>query len=349
MLRRDFHYHLPDELIARHPAPRRRDSRLLHLEGRSGAIHDRSFADLPSLLRPGDLLVFNDTRVIPARLRGRKASGGRVEVLLERTLDHGRVLVQLHSSKPPAPGSAIHFADGVVATVVGRHEDFWELDFAGDPAAIFERCGETPLPPYLRRPVEASDRERYQTVYARAPGAVAAPTAGLHFDEAMLEDCRAAGATSAWVTLHVGAGTFQPVRVEDVREHRMHAELVDVPTETCDAVQACRAAGGRVVAVGTTAVRALESAAGAGRVAPLRADTRLFITPGYRFRVVDALLTNFHLPESTLLMLVCAFAGREHVLAAYRHAVAARYRFFSYGDAMFVEPDPASVETRRPA
>lgn len=346
MLRRDFHYDLPDELIARHPAPRRSDSRLLHLDGCSGAIQDRRFADLPSLLRPGDLLVFNDTRVIPARLYGRKESGGRVEVLLERMLGRGRVLVQLRSSKPPVSGSAIHFADGAVATVVGRHEDFWELDFAGDPGEIFERHGEMPLPPYLRRPAEALDRERYQTVYAREPGAVAAPTAGLHFDEDLLGACRAAGAASARVTLHVGAGTFQPLRVDDVREHRMHAELVEVPVETCNAVDACRAGGGRVVAIGTTTVRALESAAGPGRLAPLRADTRLFITPGYRFRVVDALLTNFHLPESTLLMLVCAFAGREHVLAAYRHAVAARYRFFSYGDAMFVEPDPASLEPR---
>ena len=349
MLRSDFHYELPDELIARHPAARRSDSRLLHLDGRSGALADLRFADLTSLLRHGDLLVFNDTRVIPARLHGHKATGGKVELLLERVVGGSRALVQLRSSKPPAAGSLVHLADGVDATVVGREDDFWLLDFGTDPAALFERHGEMPLPPYLRRDAEESDRERYQTVYARVPGAVAAPTAGLHFDAAMLEACERAGATRAHVTLHVGAGTFQPVRVDDVREHRMHAELTEVPATTVEAVAACRARGGRVVAVGTTAVRALESAAQGGRLAPFAGDTRLFITPGYRFRVVDALITNFHLPESTLLMLVSAFAGRAHVLAAYRHAVAARYRFFSYGDAMFVEPDPTALEPREAA
>ena len=349
MLRSDFHYELPDELIARQPAARRSDSRLLHLDGRTGALADRRFVDLPALLRAGDLLVFNDTRVIPARLYGHKASGGKVELLLERVLGNGRALVQLRSSKPPAPGSVIHLPEGVTATVVDRADDFWLLDFAADPGAIFQQCGEMPLPPYLRRPAEALDRERYQTVYAREPGAVAAPTAGLHFDEALLEACRAVGTRSARVTLHVGAGTFQPVRAEEVSEHRMHAERVEVPAATCEAVEVCRARGGRVVAIGTTTVRALESAAAQGRLAPFQSDTRLFITPGYRFRVVDRLLTNFHLPESTLLMLVCAFAGREHVLAAYRHAVAERYRFFSYGDTMFVEPDPAALEARRAA
>ena len=346
MLRREFHYELPDELIARHPAPRRSDSRLLHLDGRTGATVDRQFSDVPSLLRPGDLLVFNDTRVVPARLFGHKDSGGRVEVLLERMLGEGRALVQLRASKPPAPGSSIRFAGAAAATVVGRSDDFWELEFHSDPGEMFEKLGEMPLPPYLRRPAEALDRERYQTVYAREPGAVAAPTAGLHFDWELLAACREAGALSARVTLHVGAGTFQPVRAEDVREHRMHAELIEVPAETCAAVDACRGRGGRVVAIGTTTVRALESAALPGHIAPLRSDTRLFITPGFRFRVVDALITNFHLPESTLLMLVCAFAGREHVLHAYRHAVAARYRFFSYGDTMFVEPDPSALEPR---
>jgi S-adenosylmethionine:tRNA ribosyltransferase-isomerase len=230
--------------------------------------------------------------------------------------------------------------------VQGREDEFWVLDFGTDPAAVFEAYGEMPLPPYLHRVAEDSDRERYQTVYARHPGSVAAPTAGLHFDAALLEACRAAGVEQARVTLHVGAGTFQPVRVDDLREHRMHAELVEVPAATCAAVEACRVRGGRVVAVGTTAVRALESAASCGRLLPYASDTRLFITPGYRFRVVDALVTNFHLPESTLLMLVAAFAGRARVLAAYRHAVAARYRFFSYGDAMFVEPDPAALAAR---
>jgi S-adenosylmethionine:tRNA ribosyltransferase-isomerase len=346
MRRSDFHYDLPDDLIARHPAPRRSDSRLLHLDGDTGAMADRRFVDLPGLLRAGDLLVFNDTRVIPARLHGRKESGGRVEILLERVIGGERALVQLRSSKSPSIGSRVLLPDGLEARVAGREGDFWVLDFGAEPAALFERHGEMPLPPYLHRPVEDADRERYQTVYARAPGAVAAPTAGLHFDEPMLEACERAGVSRSYVTLHVGAGTFQPVRVDDLAEHRMHAELAEVPAATCEAVAACRARGGRVVAVGTTAVRALESAAAGGPLAPYAGETRLFITPGHRFRVVDALLTNFHLPESTLLMLVCAFAGRGPVLAAYAHAVAERYRFFSYGDAMFVEPDPAALALR---
>lgn len=349
MLRRDFHYQLPDELIARQPAARRSDSRLLHLDGVSGGIADLRFADLPRLLCAGDLLVFNDTRVIPARLFGSKATGGKVELLLERVTGGHLALVQLRSSKPPAAGSTVRLPGGVEAVILGREGDFWRVDFGTDPASLFERHGEMPLPPYLRRAAQDFDRERYQTVYARAPGAVAAPTAGLHFDETLLEECQRAGAARAFVTLHVGAGTFQPVRVDDLREHRMHAELIDVPPATCEAVAACRARGGRVVAVGTTAVRALESAAQGGRLAPFAGDTRLFITPGYRFRIVDALITNFHLPESTLLMLVAAFAGPGHVLGAYRHAVAQRYRFFSYGDAMFVEPDPAALEPREGA
>jgi S-adenosylmethionine:tRNA ribosyltransferase-isomerase len=349
MLRSDFQYELPDELIARHPAARRRDSRLLHLDGRTGAIADRAFADLPTLLKAGDLLVTNDTRVVPARLFGRKDTGGRIEILLERMLGQGRVLAQLRSSKPPRIGSCLELPDGTRATVEGRDEDFWTLGFDADPAGIFEDHGEMPLPPYLRRAVEASDRERYQTVYAQVPGAVAAPTAGLHFDEALLEECGRAGVAIATVTLHVGAGTFQPVRALELSEHRMHAEFLDVPQSTCAAVAACRKRGGRVVAVGTTTVRALETAAQKGDLEPFVGETTLFITPGFRFRVVDVLVTNFHLPESTLLMLVCAFAGRERVLAAYRHAVAARYRFFSYGDAMFVEPNPSAIELRRPA
>jgi S-adenosylmethionine:tRNA ribosyltransferase-isomerase len=346
MLRAEFHYELPDELIARHPAVRRSDSRLLHLDGRSGAIADRRFTDLPRLLRAGDLLVFNDTRVVPARMYGRKDSGGRVEILLERVLGERRALVQLRSSKPPAVESMIRLPQGGAARVLGRAEEFWVLGFDEDPGAVFEHHGEMPLPPYLHRPVEDSDRERYQTVYAREPGAVAAPTAGLHFDAGLLAALSEAGIASASVTLHVGAGTFQPVRVDDLSEHRMHAERVDVPATTGEAVAACRKRGGRVVAVGTTAVRALESAASGDAIAPFQGDTRLFITPGFRFQVVDLLLTNFHLPESTLLMLVCAFAGRGHVLAAYHHAVAARYRFFSYGDAMFIEPDPAAIGQR---
>jgi S-adenosylmethionine:tRNA ribosyltransferase-isomerase len=346
MLRSDFHYELPDELIARHPATRRSDSRLLHLDGRDGALADLRFVDLPRLLHAGDLLVFNDTRVIPARLHGHKATGGKVELLLERVVGGHRALVQLRSSKPPPLGSAILLPAGVAATVVGRESDFWLLDFGTEPAAVFERHGEMPLPPYLRRAAEESDRERYQTVYARVPGAVAAPTAGLHFDDALLEACERAGASRAHVTLHIGAGTFQPVRADTLSDHHMHAELSEVSAASCDAVAACRARRGRVVAVGTTAVRALESAAEGGRLAPFTGDTRLFITPGYRFRVVDALITNFHLPESTLLMLVAAFAGCAHTLAAYRHAVAQRYRFFSYGDAMFIEPDPAALQPR---
>jgi S-adenosylmethionine:tRNA ribosyltransferase-isomerase len=346
MLRADFHYELPDDLIARYPTPRRRDSRLLHLHGTSGAVTDRQFADLPQLLRRGDLLVFNDTRVVPARLFGRKETGGRVELLLERVLDGGCALVQLRASKPPAVGSRIQLAGGSTATVAGREDEFWVLDFTEAPGAVFERWGEMPLPPYMKRAAEDFDRERYQTVYACAPGAVAAPTAGLHFDDDLLAACQDAGLASAHVTLHVGAGTFQPVRVDDVSEHRMHAERVIVPAEVCDAVRACRERGGRVVAVGTTAVRALESAAATGRLDAYSGDTRLFITPGFQFRVVDALVTNFHLPESTLLMLVSALAGREHVLGAYRHAVQQRYRFFSYGDAMFVEPSPGALAPR---
>jgi len=349
MRRSDFHYELPDELIARHPAPRRSDSRLLHLHGASGAMADRRFADLPTLLSPGDLLVFNDTRVIPARLHGRKETGGRIEILLERVIEGEAALVQLRSSKPPAVGSRIHLADGLEARVAGRDEEFWVLEFPGGAVATFERHGEMPLPPYLHRPVEDEDRERYQTVYARVPGAVAAPTAGLHFDEPLIAACDRGGIVRTRVTLHVGAGTFQPVRVDELSEHRMHAELAEVPAATCRAVAACRARGGRVVAVGTTAVRALESAAAQGQLEPFAGDTRLFITPGFRFRVVDALLTNFHLPESTLLMLVAAFAGTGHVLRAYAHAVAERYRFFSYGDAMLVEPDPAALAPREGA
>jgi S-adenosylmethionine:tRNA ribosyltransferase-isomerase len=346
MLRADFHYELPDDLIARHPTARRRDSRLLHLDGTSGVIADRQFADLPQLLRRGDLLVFNDTRVVPARLFGIKETGGRVELMLERVLDERRALARLRASKPPAVGSRIRLAGDSTATVAGREGEFWVLEFEEAPGAVFERSGVVPLPPYMKRAAEDFDRERYQTVYARAPGAVAAPTAGLHFDEVLLAACQDAGLASAYVTLHVGAGTFQPVRADDLREHRMHAERASVPAEVCDAVRTCRERGGRVVAVGTTSARALESAAACGRLDAYSGDTRLFITPGFQFRVVDALVTNFHLPESTLLMLVSALAGREQVLRAYRHAVQQRYRFFSYGDAMFIEPSPGALAPR---
>jgi S-adenosylmethionine:tRNA ribosyltransferase-isomerase len=340
--RRDFHYALPPELIAQHPPARRGDSRLLTLDGASGALADRLFHQLPELLRPGDLLVFNDTRVIPARLFGRKASGGRIEILVERLLDERRALVHLHASKSPKPGGSLLFEAGFTATVLGRHGELFEIRADGDASwlALLERYGQMPLPPYIRRAPTPEDRERYQTVYARQPGAVAAPTAGLHFDQALLDRLADRGVARAFVTLHVGAGTFQPVRVERIEEHVMHAELIDVGAEVCERIAATRARGGQVIAVGTTVTRALETAARDGEIQPWRGETRMFIYPGYRFRCIDALITNFHLPESTLLMLVAAFAGRVETLNAYRHAVEQRYRFFSYGDAIFI--------TRRP-
>jgi len=347
MLRSDFRFELPEDLIAHHPPERRGDGRLLHVDGARGVIADRMFSELPTLLRPGDVLVVNDTRVVPARLHGVKPSGGRVEVLLERVSGPRRAHVQLRASKPPRIGTSVVFAAGAAtATVIARHEDFWELEFEGDALQTFERHGEVPLPPYIGRPPDDSDRERYQTVYARERGAVAAPTAGLHFDDEMLATLGARGVERTAITLHVGAGTFQPVRVDNVAEHRMHAEVVRVSAGTCAAVARARERGGRVVAVGTTVVRALESAAGGGALAPFDGETRMFITPGFRFRLVDALLTNFHLPESTLLMLVAAFGGFETVLEAYRHAVQQGYRFFSYGDAMFVEPPAGSLAPR---
>ncbi len=336
MRRSAFHYELPAELIAQYPLPQRSASRLLCL-GR-GETADRRFTDLPALLRPGDLLVFNDTRVIAARLHGRKDSGGRIEMLVERILDGRTVLAQIRSSKPLRPGGWIEFAGAVRAEVLGREDMFYRLRFAaGRPvASLLEEIGHMPLPPYIERGDEHLDRQRYQTVFARHSGAVAAPTAGLHFDEALLAQLQDAGVTSAYVTLHVGAGTFQPLRVDDIRDHRMHREFVEVPATTCAAVQRAREQGGRVIAVGTTVVRSLESAARHGSLQAFSGETDIFITPGYEFRAVDALITNFHMPESTLLMLVCAFGGMERVMAAYRHAVAQRYRFFSYGDAMFL-------------
>ncbi len=338
MHRSDFHYELPQELIAQYPLPERGASRLLCLNGASGGMEDRSFAALPELLRPGDMLVFNDTRVIAARLLGAKPSGGKVEVLVERVFDEHRVLAHVRASKPLRPGGQLLLEGRLRVTVLERHGDLFELLFEGSEpvSCVLEDVGRIPLPPYISRPAESSDRERYQTVYASRPGAVAAPTAGLHFDRPMLERLEAMGVESAFVTLHVGAGTFQPVRVEDIEQHVMHVERVEVSAAVCEKVRAARARGGRVVAVGTTAVRSLESASQGGEIEPFAGETRLFITPGYRFRSVDALITNFHLPESTLLMLVCAFGGYGRVMAAYRHAVTARYRFFSYGDAMFV-------------
>ena len=340
MRRTDFHFDLPPELIAQHPAAERSASRLLCLDGDSGALADRRFRDLPELLRAGDLLVFNDTRVIPARLFGRKETGGRVEVLVERVLDERRVLAHLRASKSPKPGGRLTLEGGIEAEMLGRRGELFELVLSGAEGAsaldLLEAHGHMPLPPYIARADASEDRERYQTVYADKRGAVAAPTAGLHFDQAMLDRLVEQGVASTFVTLHVGAGTFQPVRVDDIRDHRMHAEYIEVNESVVTAVARTRARGGRVVAVGTTSVRSLESAARGGELRPFAGDTDIFITPGHEFRVVDALLTNFHLPESTLLMLVSAFAGHDKVMAAYRHAVRQKYRFFSYGDAMFL-------------
>ncbi len=346
--RHDFTYELPPELIAQSPLAERSASRLLVLEANapdvsapsegtdSGGIRDTTIRALPRLLRPGDLLVFNDTRVIAARLVGTKPSGGRVEIFLERVIAARQALVQLRASKPIREGLEVRTAGGVVR-VRGREGDLWRVEFDGDALEFFERWGSVPLPPYIHRAPDSYDRERYQSIFARERGAVAAPTASLHFDPQLMEEISACGVKRAFVTLHVGAGTFQPVRVENLDEHVMHAERVSVGVETMEAIREARSRGGRIVAIGTTVVRALESAAKEG-MSPTgwSGDTRLFIRPGFDFRVTDALLTNFHLPESTLLMLVCAFAGTDRVLAAYRHAVRERYRFFSYGDAMFL-------------
>ena len=341
MRRSDFRYDLPPGLIAQRPLPERGASRLLALDGSDGSLRDLRFTDLPGLLRAGDLLVFNNTRVMRARLHGHKDTGGRVEVLIERLLSPGEALAQVRSSKSPGTGRLIQLAGGQRLQVLGRDGDLYRLKALDAPfPSLMEDQGHLPLPPYIEHPDDASDAERYQTVYATREGAVAAPTAGLHFDRAMLERLERDGVARGEVTLHVGAGTFQPVRVEDLDQHEMHAEWLEVDAALCAQVEATRAQGGRVVAVGTTSARSLESAAAGGTLRPYQGDSRLFIRPGYRFRVVDALITNFHLPESTLLMLVCAFAGYRPVLDAYRHAVAQRYRFFSYGDAMFLTPHP---------
>jgi S-adenosylmethionine:tRNA ribosyltransferase-isomerase len=338
MRRADFHYGLPEELIAQAPLGERSASRLLIVDGAAGSWRDGCFRELPGLLKPGDLLVLNDTRVIPARAFGRKASGGRVELLVERLDGERGALGQLRVSKPPAPGTRLHFDGGATATVKGRggrDGDLFELVFDRPVLPWLEDCGRMPLPPYIRRAADDADRARYQTVYGRAPGAVAAPTAGLHFDEALLAELARRGIATARVTLHVGAGTFQPVRTEDPARASPARRAGDRGPGRLRGDRAARARGGRIVAVGTTVVRSLEAAAAGGELVPFEGETELFILPGYRFRVVDALVTNFHLPESSLLMLVCAFAGTDTVLGAYRHAVAARYRFFSYGDAMF--------------
>lgn len=334
----DFHFQLPPGQIAQYPTEQRRQSRLLVVEGPGGGLQDRHFHELASLLEAGDLLVLNDARVIKARLPARKASGGRVEILIERILDARRVLAHMRASRAPAVGSRVLIGEQAEALVCARHDDLFELELGADcdAAMLMEEFGRVPLPPYIRRGAEPLDEERYQTVYAREPGAVAAPTAGLHFDTAMLEELSAAGVAMSFVTLQVGAGTFQPLRSDDLDAHVMHSEFARVPAAVCEQVTETRRRGGRVVAVGTTSVRALESASAGGELAPFEGETRLFIKPGYVYRSVDALITNFHLPESTLLMLVCAFAGFDTVMSAYRHAVDRGYRFFSYGDAMFL-------------
>jgi len=370
MLRTDFHFELPQELIAQRPPTVRSASRMLVLDGAAGGLRDLQFRDLPSLLNPGDLLVFNDTRVIAARIFGRKESGGRVEILLERALTARTALVHLRASKGLKEGAVVRFAGGDSAHMLERQSDLFHLQFSCDVVPFFETHGDMPLPPYITRAPEGSDRERYQTVYARTPGAVAAPTAGLHFDADIFSELERRQVRHAFVTLHVGAGTFQPVRTDDIDMHEMHEEYLEVPEAACAAINDTRAAGGRVIAVGTTVVRSLETAAGVAheaadaaqgaagtahgsagtaqgtsgraRLVPYRGATRIFIKPGHKFRAVDAMLTNFHLPESTLLMLCSAFVGREALLQAYAHAVRARYRFFSYGDAMFLTPTPSA-------
>ena len=333
----DFDFDLPDEQIARFPAEQRTASRMLCLEGKTGTIEHRQFVDIENLLQPGDLLVLNNTRVIPARMYGRKETGGKIELLVERVVEDDLVLAQIRSSKSPKPGSTIYLADNAVkATIEGRQNFLFVVRFESSVLPVLQNHGHMPLPPYIDREDSQSDRLRYQTVFAQKEGAVAAPTAGLHFDEALLQRLEQKGVNKAFVTLHVGSGTYQPVRVDNIKDHVMHAEYIEVPEETCQAVRETRANGGRVVAVGTTSVRSLESASASGGIQPFQGDSEIFIYPGYQFRSVDAMITNFHLPQSTLLMLVSAFAGKDEVLHAYDEAVKQKYRFFSYGDAMLL-------------
>ncbi|PLR39261.1 tRNA preQ1(34) S-adenosylmethionine ribosyltransferase-isomerase QueA [Chimaeribacter coloradensis] len=347
----DFSFELPESLIARYPQAQRSGCRLLSLDGPSGDLTHGVFTDLLETLEAGDLLVFNNTRVIPARMFGRKVSGGKIEVLVERVLDDHRVLAHVRASKAPKPGAELLLGDdeSISATMVARHDALFELRFNDerDVFSVLNAAGHMPLPPYIDRPDDEADRELYQTVYSAKPGAVAAPTAGLHFDEPLLAALKEKGIEMAFVTLHVGAGTFQPVRVESIEDHIMHAEYAEVPQEVVDAVLDCKARGKRVVAVGTTSVRSLESAAQAaqdGLIAPFFGDTKIFIYPGYEYQVIDALITNFHLPESTLIMLVSAFAGYTQTMNAYHTAVAEQYRFFSYGDAMFITRNPLAAQ-----
>ncbi len=340
MQRSDFNYKLPPELIAQQPLEVRSASRLLVMDGAQKTYEDRQFSDIIEFLNPGDVLVLNDTRVIPARLHGQKETGGKVEVLVERVVSDKTVHAHLRASKAPKAGARLTLEGELEVLMKGRQGELFELEFQTDRNVfdVLEQYGHIPLPPYIQRPDELSDHQRYQTVYADKPGAVAAPTAGLHFDEAIFEALRRKGVETVFVTLHVGAGTFQPVRADDLKDHVMHGEYVDVSEEVCQKIRQTRKNGGRVVAVGTTAVRSLESASQSGKLIPYAGQTRLFITPGYTFKSVDVLITNFHLPESTLMMLVSAFGGYEHTMATYRHAVTERYRFFSYGDAMLIFP-----------
>ena len=341
----DYRFDLPDALIARYPMPQRTASRLLHLDGPSGELAHLSFANVLDLVKPGDLMVFNNTRVIQARVFGQKESGGKLEILVERLLNSHEILAHVRSSKSPKAGSrlilGIDKGEAIPVTMLARDDTLFHLQFDEPVLDVLERVGHMPLPPYIERPDEGSDKERYQTVYNEKPGAVAAPTAGLHFDEALLARLRDKGVQTAFVTLHVGAGTFQPVRVEHVKDHVMHAEYVEVEQAVVDLVAATKAAGGRVIAVGTTSVRSLESASQSGELQAMMGDTSIFIHPGYEFKTVDAMITNFHLPESTLIMLISAFAGYQQVMHAYTEAIREQYRFFSYGDAMFINRNPA--------
>ena len=335
----DFDYQLPTELIAQKPLAQRRDSRLLLLDPANTSWSDENFSDLPRWIEADDLIVFNDTRVFPARLFGRKQTGGKLEVLVERLIDEQTLWAHVRSSKSPKPGARLILQDAIECEMLRREGEFFVLHQSSEQSwlELLQQHGHIPLPPYIEREDEAADRERYQTVFAQRPGAVAAPTAGLHFDDDMIATLQQQGVESATVTLHVGAGTFQPVRVDRVADHVMHAEQIEVTPTVCDKINAAKARGGRIIAIGTTVVRSLETAAAKGDIQPFKGDSRLFITPGYRFNVVDAMLTNFHLPRSTLLMLVSAFAGHAFTLQAYRHAVEQHYRFFSYGDAMFIK------------
>lgn len=342
----DFHFELPESLIAKSPKKERSSSRLMQLDGNTGEINHHQFSQIIDLVQPGDLLIFNNTRVIPARLFGQKSSGGKVEILVERLLDEHSVLAHVRANKAPKPGNVIHFDGGISAEMIQRHDDLFELAFEKSQPVLnlLEEHGHMPLPPYIDRPDNEDDKERYQTVYNEKPGAVAAPTAGLHFTEALLQQLEEKGVRKEFVTLHVGAGTFQSIRVDDVKEHKMHSEYAEVPQHVVDAIAETKKAGGRVIAVGTTSVRSLESAAWKSgmqsnqfdQLSTFTGETDIFIYPGYEFKVVDAMVTNFHLPESTLIMLVSAFAGKENILAAYNEAVSEQYRFFSYGDAMFL-------------